>query len=73
MKKISVASEIEMYIFMLEEAKKKVYTNYEDLQKDLKSEFQIDVKITDIEKVYYPILEEEVEDLQLIYKNVFSW
>ena len=54
-KTITISSEIEMYIFMLQEQKKKIYSNYKELKEDLLKEFEIDVSENDISKVYEPI------------------
>lgn len=70
MKTITAINEIEMYIFMLEDAKMKVYTDYSEIQQDLRSEFDLNVDISDIAKVYLPDINEEEEDLRIMYKNV---
>ncbi len=72
MKIVSIIDEVQMYIFMLEEEKMKVYTNYDEIQKDLREVFEIEVSIKDIEKVYTPLIEEDELDYQIIYKNIFS-
>lgn len=70
MKTITVVSEIQVYIFTLEEHKKKIYKNYRELQDDLKEEFNILVSERDLMKVYEPIVEEDVLDLQIMYNNI---
>ena len=71
-KTITISSEIEMYIFMLQEQKKKMYTNYKELQKDLLEEFEISVSESDISKVYEPILEEDQLDIQFMLRNIME-
>ena len=70
MKTITVVSEIQVYIFTLENHKKKIYKNYRELQEDLLKEFDIWVTERDLMKVYEPIVEEDVLDLQLMYNNI---
>lgn len=71
-KTITISSEIEMYIFMLQEQKKKIYSNYKELKEDLLKEFEIDVSENDISKVYEPILEEDQLDMQFMLRNIMS-
>ncbi len=69
-KTITVVSEIQMYIFMLEEQYKRMYTNYQALKDDLLKEFEIDVSLSDISKIYEPIMEEDSLDMQFILRNI---
>ena len=71
-KTITISSEIEMYIFMLQEQKKKIYSNYKELKEDLLKEFEIDVSENDISKVYEPILEEDQLDIQCMLRNIME-
>jgi len=71
-KTITISSEIEMYIFMLQEQKKKIYSNYKELKEDLLKEFEIDVSENDISKVYEPILEEDQLDIQFMLRNIME-
>lgn len=71
-KTITISSEIEMYIFMLQEQKKKIYSNYKELKEDLLKEFEIDVSESDISKVYEPILEEDQLDIQFMLRNIME-
>jgi hypothetical protein len=68
-----VNSDLQMYIFMLEDEKQKVYDDMNELKIDLKKRFKIDVSINQLNYVVY---ENNVSDLtldaQLIYSNVFS-
>ncbi len=73
MKTISVFDEVQMYIFMLEELKHKIYTNNQELQSDLREEFNVEISESDISKVYEPIVEEDVEDLQIMLRNIYSY
>lgn len=72
MKKVTVIHEIQAFIFMLEEMKSKVYTSYKELKADLFKEFEIDVSVEDIAKVYEPMPEEDSLDIQLMMKNIFN-
>lgn len=69
-KTITISSEIEMYIFMLQEQKKKIYSNYKELKEDLLKEFEIDVSENDIAKVYEPLIEEDALDMQFMLRNI---
>lgn len=71
-KTITISSVIEMYIFMLQEQKKKIYSNYKELKEDLLKEFEIDVSENDISKVYEPILEEDQLDIQFMLRNIME-
>ncbi len=59
-----------MYIFMLEEQYKRIYTNYQALKDDLLKEFEIDVSLSDISKIYEPIMEEDSLDMQFMLRNI---
>jgi len=70
--KIEDITELELYINELKAHNKKVYLNSDELIKDLKYEFNITTTKEQIDKVYSPNLDENILDLQLIYKNVFE-
>ena len=57
---------------MLQEQKKKIYSNYKELKEDLLKEFEIDVSENDISKVYEPILEEDQLDIQFMLRNIME-
>lgn len=69
-------SEFRAYIRILEDLNgKKPYTDYELLKKDLLIEFGIRITLSEIRELLdelldIPSLEEEVEDLQIMYKNI---
>lgn len=69
-KRITVVSEIQMYIFMLEETYKRIYTNYQSLKDDLLKEFEIDVSLSDISKIYEPTQEEDSLDMEFMLRNI---
>lgn len=73
MTKIHKLDELELYVMLLEETNSKVYTDYEELSKALKYEFNIDAPISQIAKLYEPTLDEETEDVELILKNQGIW
>lgn len=70
--KIEDITELELYINELKAHNKKVYLNSDELIKDLKYEFNITTTKEQIDRVYSPNLDENILDLQLIYKNVFE-
>jgi len=70
--KIEDITELELYINELKAHNKKVYLNSDELIKDLKYEFNITTTKEQIDKVYSPNLDENILDLQLIYKNIFE-
>ena len=70
--KIEDVSELELYINQLKQQTGKPYTNWSELIKDLKYEFNINTTLEQINEVYSPSLEESVLDLELMYKNIFE-
>lgn len=70
MNNISVISEIQVYIFTLEQQKRKFYSDFKELQDDLKKEFDIDVSINSLRAIYEPLIEEDQLDLSLLYNNI---
>jgi hypothetical protein len=71
--KIETLSELQIYINLLEQDKNKTYTNYNELIKDLKYEFNINVTMDEINRIYEPTIEEDVLDREILLKNIFSW
>lgn len=63
-------SELQLYINLLHQIYKRVYTNYNELIGKLKYEFNIDVSIEELRELYEPTIEEQQKDLELIYKNL---
>lgn len=63
-------SELELYINQLQRDKNKIYTSYDELIADLKYEFNITTTKEQLDRVYSPTLDEEVDDLGFIYKNL---
>lgn len=69
--------ELIFYINLLEDLNngKKPYVNYETLRKDLLVEFGVKTTIENIRKLFKetlsePTIEDEQEDLKIIYNNV---
>lgn len=69
---IEEVSELELYINQLQRDKKKNYTSYSELIKDLKHEFNITTTKEQLDRVYEPTFDEEQLDRELIYRNVFE-
>lgn len=69
-------TELVFYAGILEDLNgKKSYSDYEILRKDLLIEFKIKTTIEELrsafnEQLEQPTLEEEVEDLKMMYQNV---
>jgi hypothetical protein len=72
MKTITDLKEIQVFIFMLESLKDTKYTDFNRLRGDLEKEFNINVSIQDINKIYEPTFEEDQADLEIYYKNLFN-
>lgn len=68
---IEQVSELELYVMLLQDDRKKVYTDHDELIKDLKYEFNINTTKEQLERMYSPTIEEDVEDIKLILSNVF--
>lgn len=71
--KIETLSELQLYINLLECQKNIKYSDYNKLIKDLKYEFNINVTIGEINRIYEPTVDEEVLDREWLLKNIFSW
>lgn len=69
--KIEQVSELELYVNQLQRDKNKVYTDFDELIKDLKYEFNVTTTKDQLNLLYSPTIEEEVEDIKLILNNVF--
>ena len=71
--KVDSLSELQLYINLLQQTNKKIYSDYNELIKELKKEFNINVTIDDLNKLNEPTIEEELIDKELLLKNIFSW
>lgn len=69
---IQQVSELELYVILLQNQKKKVYTKYSELIEDLKYEFNISTTREQLDRMYSPTVEDESIDRALIYKNVME-
>lgn len=64
-------SELQLYINLLQVQYNRVINDYEEIIKLLKQEFNIDCTIADLNALYEPTVEEEVEDLTVLYRNIW--
>jgi hypothetical protein len=64
-------SELQLYINLLQVQYNRILNDYEEIIKLLKLEFNIDCKIEDLNALYEPTVEEDVIDLELLYKNIW--
>ncbi len=67
--KIKDLEELEMYVFLLEDLYQEVLTDYNEIVKGLKKEFEIETTTEEISRLYEPTINEEIEDLKLIYNK----
>ncbi len=72
MGKLVSLSDLEFYVNLLEERREEVITDYDRMVVLLKEEFNIDTTVDQIYKIYEPTLEEDVLDLQIMYKNIME-
>ncbi len=70
MRTITNLKEIEFYIDMLMYFKSKFYNDALGIKVDLAKEFDIEVSVEDINKVFEPTIIEDEEDLRIQYENV---
>lgn len=70
--KIETLSELQLYINLLSQTNNKIYTDYNELIKELKYEFNILVTKEQLDRIYEPTIEEDLLDKQLLLKNIFS-
>ena len=68
--KINDLNDLEIYVFLLEDLYEEVLTDYKDIVKGLKEEFEIDISVEEVEKLYQPTIEKEIKDLELIHGHV---
>ncbi len=71
--KIETLSELQLYINLLSQSNNKVYTDYNELIKELKYEFNIIVTKEELDRIYSPTIDEEILDKETLLKNIFSW
>lgn len=65
-------SELQYYVNLLEDYHERKYTNYELLRRDLLIEFGVKVSREEIQQMYEPTIDEEVEDMSILYRNVIQ-
>ena len=70
---VETLSELQLYINLLEQSKGFIYSDYNKLIIDLKYEFNINVTMDELNRIYEPTLEEELLDKESLLKNIFSW
>lgn len=71
--KIETLSELQLYINLLEQTKGIIYSDYNKLIEDLKIEFNINVTMNEINRIYEPSIDEELLDREILLKNIFNW
>lgn len=62
--------ELQLYVDLLESQNKLKYKNFKALIKDLKYEFNISITEQQLNNLYSSTIEEEVEDLRMIYDRL---
>lgn len=62
--------ELEFYIGLLKDFGKIKSTVYEEIIKAGKKDLGIVITKADLDRLYEPTIEEDIKDLELIYKNV---
>lgn len=62
--------ELQLYVSLLESQNKLKYKDFEKLIKDLKYEFNINITIEQLNNLYSSTIEEEAEDLRMIYDRI---
>ncbi len=70
--RIESLSELESYIFLLEDLYEEVITDYSRIVELLLKEFNISTNVHQIECLYEPTLEEDLIDTQLMLKNIMN-
>lgn len=71
--KVETLSELQLYVNLLEQDKGITYTDYNKLKEDLKYEFNINVTIDELNRLYDPTIDEERIDREILLKNIYSW
>ena len=62
--------ELEMYISLLQSQKQIKYKDMEQLIKDLKYEFNIKCTRQQLDDLYSSVIQEEIDDVVIIYNNL---
>jgi uncharacterized protein YpuA (DUF1002 family) len=62
--------ELQLYVSLLESQNRLKYKDFEKLIKDLKYEFNINITIEQLNNLYSSTIEEEAEDLRMIYDRI---
>lgn len=65
-------SELQYYVNLLEDYHEKKYTNYELLEKDLLIEFGVRTSRQELNELFEPTIEEEIEDISILYRNIMQ-
>ena len=60
-----------MYINFIQVKYNKVYKDYNKIIGLLKSEFNIDASLQQLNELYEPNIEEETKDLEQLWKNIW--
>lgn len=68
--KIENLSELQLYINMLNKKYDKYLTKYDEIIKLLKEEFNIDTNNRQLDLLFSPTVEEDLLDLEQLYKNI---
>lgn len=69
--KIDNLSELQLYINFIQVKYNKVYKDYNKIIGLLKSEFNIDASLQQLNELYEPTIDEETEDLEQLWKNIW--
>lgn len=62
--------ELQLYVDLLESQNKIKYKDFKALIKDLKYEFNINITEEQLNNLYSSTIEEEVEDLRMVYDRL---
>jgi len=65
-------SELQLYINLLEQSNGK-YSDFNELIKDLKSEFGIYVTINELNRINEPTIDDDIIDIRELLKNIYAW
>ena len=69
--KIDDLSELQLYINFIQAKHNKVYTDYNEIIRLLKSEFNINSSLHQLNQLYEPTIDEETKDLEQLWKNIW--
>lgn len=62
--------ELQLYINLLESQNKAKYKNYDAIVKDLSYEFGINITNEQLNMLYSPTIEQNIEDLRMVYDRL---